>query len=176
MNDTTLQASALRGLVRDAIEHPELLGVLADWIAENYPAARDAEAMVRTGSATIPYLLEWVLGEFGVKGDASLALKGLKIFKEGVKRIYQPRKARQVHPSGTFDKQGRWYPDGDERCGCCRSIRSPSSAWPYSCMVHCRTRTHCEVLLSAGIWGEDVAADARGVAETVRKELLELLA
>lgn len=50
--------------------------------------------------------------------------------------------SRKINPSGTFDKQGRWYPDDDEREECCDSIRSPSRAYPYSYMVHCRSYEH----------------------------------
>ena len=48
--------------------------------------------------------------------------------------------ARVWHPSGDFDDAGRWYPT--RYCDCCESIRSPSRAFPYSLMVHCRTVSH----------------------------------
>lgn len=48
--------------------------------------------------------------------------------------------ARVWHPSGDFDNAGRWYPTN--YCDCCESIRSPSRAYPYSLMVHCRTVAH----------------------------------
>ena len=48
--------------------------------------------------------------------------------------------ARVWHPSGDFDNAGRWYPTN--YCDCCESIRSPSRAYPYSLMNHCRTVSH----------------------------------
>jgi transposase-like protein len=48
--------------------------------------------------------------------------------------------ARVWHPSGDFDNAGRWYPTN--YCKCCESIRSPSRAYPYSLMKHCRTVSH----------------------------------
>lgn len=55
---------------------------------------------------------------------------------------YISRKDRTSHPEGAFDKQGRWYPSEAERCGCCDTVRSPSRAYPYSYMLHCRTVGH----------------------------------
>lgn len=49
---------------------------------------------------------------------------------------------RSKNPEGKFDKQNRWYPSESEACSCCRSVRSPSVAWPYSYLTHCRTATH----------------------------------
>ena len=53
---------------------------------------------------------------------------------------YLNRKARASHPEGSFDNASRWYPD--EYYPCCTQVRSPSRAWPYSLMVHCRTAEH----------------------------------
>jgi len=52
------------------------------------------------------------------------------------------RSHRIKHPSGSFDKQGRWYPDESEKRSCCSAIRSPSTSYPYSLMSHCRTKKH----------------------------------
>jgi hypothetical protein len=49
-------------------------------------------------------------------------------------------KSRKLNPSGSFDRQGRWYPATEHEC--CRSIRRPSRAWPYSFLNHCRTAEH----------------------------------
>ena len=62
--------------------------------------------------------------------------------KEKAMEIFHRRKARLEHHEGTFDKAGRWYPSDDEEQDCCRSIRRPSRAWPYSLMTHCRTLQH----------------------------------
>lgn len=63
---------------------------------------------------------------------------------ELAKALYEwrARKDRRHHPSGKFDKQGRFYPDGNETCECCKGIRSPSVAYPYSLMTHCRSVEH----------------------------------
>ena len=66
---------------------------------------------------------------------------------ETINQIYQRRKSREQHPSGTFDKGGRWYPDSSEHASCCDSIRTPSLNWPYSLMLHCRTKAHIKHML-----------------------------
>lgn len=62
------------------------------------------------------------------------------------REMYVSRKERLSHPDGTFDKGGRFYPSEHETCACCAQVRSPSRAWPYSYMVHCRTLKHCTEL------------------------------
>jgi transcription initiation factor TFIIIB Brf1 subunit/transcription initiation factor TFIIB len=57
-------------------------------------------------------------------------------------RLYINRRDRDEHPSGEFDKKKRWYPKPDERRECCNHIRSPSSMYPYSLLVHCRSIKH----------------------------------
>ncbi len=52
------------------------------------------------------------------------------------------RKNRTEHPAGSFDRAGRWFPADGERCDCCASLRTPSRAFPYSLMLHCRTAAH----------------------------------
>ena len=49
-------------------------------------------------------------------------------------------KERGAHPVGEFDKAGRWWPV--TRYACCESIRTPSRAYPYSLITHCRTVEH----------------------------------
>lgn len=61
---------------------------------------------------------------------------------EEIRDAYVSRADRATHPSGNFDKAGRWYPDNYEVASCCGHVRSPSRAHPYSYMVHCRTRKH----------------------------------
>lgn len=71
-----------------------------------------------------------------------------RITKEVViDHIYRERKERKDHPDGSFDNGGRWYPDEDERCHCCSGIRSPSRAFPYSLMSHCRSKKHVKNLV-----------------------------
>ena len=47
---------------------------------------------------------------------------------------------RRVHPGGTFDHAQRWKPDRE--LACCALIRSPSRAYPYSLLMHCRSIAH----------------------------------
>jgi hypothetical protein len=70
--------------------------------------------------------------------------------------IYRLRKSRITNPNGTFDSKGRWYPDTFELCECCDCIRSPSVRYPYSLMVHCRSKKHITSLLSKHGTGHSV--------------------
>lgn len=63
-------------------------------------------------------------------------------------QMYIDRKNRNGHPEGEFDNAGRWYPAQHEQCACCKYIRQPSRAYPYSLMVHCRTAEHIAHLTS----------------------------
>ena len=49
-------------------------------------------------------------------------------------------RTRRAHPNGTFDGGGRWFPD--ESLACCKMIREPSRAHPYSLLVHQRSLVH----------------------------------
>lgn len=53
---------------------------------------------------------------------------------------YVDLQSRKTHPRGVFDQAGRWMPHKEQEC--CKSIRTPSRAWPWSLMVHCRTMRH----------------------------------
>lgn len=55
------------------------------------------------------------------------------------------RQDRTEHPDGKFDGP-RWYPSDTECQPCCSGIRSPSRAFPWSLMVHCRTIEHVAYL------------------------------
>ena len=59
---------------------------------------------------------------------------------------YILRRDRISHPSGNFDKKGRWYPSEKETASCCSDIRAPSNSFPYSLMIHCRTIKHVATL------------------------------
>jgi hypothetical protein len=56
--------------------------------------------------------------------------------------VHQRRQNREVHPGGTFDKAGRFFPNSDEWSSCCAHVAIPSRAHPYRLMVHCRTLKH----------------------------------
>jgi hypothetical protein len=80
--------------------------------------------------------------------------------------LYLARQARKAHPAGSFDGGRRWLPADTERCDCCRGIRRPSRAWPYSLMQHCRTSKHVAALF--GVQEKElkqVAEALRGVLE-----------
>lgn len=78
-----------------------------------------------------------------------------------IDRIFNARQSRRAHPSGKFDNAKRWYPSEDEECDCCGHIRSPSRSYPFSLMVHCRTKTHIKKLVETyGIDSEDLLSEA----------------
>jgi hypothetical protein len=55
---------------------------------------------------------------------------------------YLERQSQEDSPLGEYDHSGRWYPYLGERRECCRAIRSPSKAFPYSLLKHCMTLRH----------------------------------
>ena len=52
-----------------------------------------------------------------------------------IKEVYKMLKDRAIHPSGGFDKAGRWYAEHADLI----DVRSPSRSYPYSQMAACRT-------------------------------------
>lgn len=64
------------------------------------------------------------------------------VMLEKAAKLFVDRQNRDAHPNGEFDNAKRWYPSKDEKCECCENLRSPSRAYPYSLMVHCRTAKH----------------------------------
>ena len=59
---------------------------------------------------------------------------------------YLARQSQEDSPLGEYDHGGRWYPYLGERRECCRAIRSPSRAYPYSLLKHCMTLRHVAYL------------------------------
>lgn len=49
------------------------------------------------------------------------------------------------HPVGRTD-HGRWNEDSGERAECCRSVRAPSRAYPWSMYKHCFSMKHIACL------------------------------
>jgi len=81
-----------------------------------------------------------------------------------VDAVYEARRDRVVHPEGTFDNAGRWYPSERESCGGSGTqVRGPSRKWPYSYMHRCRTKAHVSNLVRAGLAGADVPPDVERV-------------
>lgn len=64
------------------------------------------------------------------------------VTKEDIKEVYLSLKEREIHPTGTFDKQGRWYAKHRELI----CVRSPSKAYPYSELLACRTHKYVEAI------------------------------
>ena len=62
----------------------------------------------------------------------------IDVRKEAIQEVYQQLKSREIHPSGEFDKSGRWYSANQDLI----SVRSPSRSWPYSEMTACRTKKY----------------------------------
>ncbi len=77
---------------------------------------------------------------------------------------YLDRRDRITNPDGKFDRAGRWYPSESEECDCCSGIRTPSRAYPYSYMVHCRTAAHVAALYNVDV--RDVRKAARQIEKT----------
>ncbi len=69
--------------------------------------------------------------------ELNLSVGVMKAAKEYIKR-----KDRMAHPDGKFDSGGRWYASESEKQTCCQGLRTPSRAYPYSQMVHCRSLAH----------------------------------
>ena len=67
------------------------------------------------------------------------------------KQVYLDRQARKIHPAGHCDKGGRWYPSPEEEQPCCRGIRPPSRAFPWSLMTHCRAMAHVASLYNVDL-------------------------
>ena len=65
---------------------------------------------------------------------------------EIIQSVYLQLKERKIHPSGSFDKAGRWFADRQEAVA---HIRSPSRAYPYSEMVACRTKKYVRFVQEA---------------------------
>jgi hypothetical protein len=86
-----------------------------------------------------------------------------KVFEATVE--YLLRKERYSHPDGKSDKS-RWYPSDTERKICCNSIRSPSRAYPWSLMTHCRSIEHVAMLYGV---------DKTEIKECLKKKNLPLL-
>ena len=73
-------------------------------------------------------------------GEVTMQKKKMDI--QTAAELYRDRQDRASHPAGKMDKKGRWYPADSEWQTCCGAVRSPSRAFPWSYMTHCRTTTH----------------------------------
>jgi hypothetical protein len=62
--------------------------------------------------------------------------------KDIVDEVYRKLKTRKIHPSGKFDKGGRWYADN----GSLIDVRQPSRSYPWSQMQACRTSKYVKAV------------------------------
>ncbi len=64
---------------------------------------------------------------------------------------YFIRLERNENPNGYFDDGGGWYPNLEERCDCYFGKITPSKAYPYSLLIHCRTAIHISQLFEVDL-------------------------
>ena len=62
--------------------------------------------------------------------------------KEIIQAVYEMLQNRKIHPTGTFDKAGRFYATHDDLI----NVRTPSRAWPFSHMNACRTKKYVKAV------------------------------
>jgi hypothetical protein len=67
----------------------------------------------------------------------------MTITNEQIKSVYFDLKERKLHPTGEFDKAGRFYLEHN-----LTNVRSPSRAYPYSQMVAGRTLKYVKALVT----------------------------
>jgi len=85
-------------------------------------------------------------GDPGITGYAALPLgskSDLINSPEFALAIYTLLKNRDINPTGTFDKQGRWYAHNSHLI----SVRRPSASYPYSEMTACRTLKYVRAVI-----------------------------
>lgn len=59
---------------------------------------------------------------------------------------YLARQSRKSRPEGKSDGAGRWRPSAVEYQPCCKGIREPSRAWPFTLLDHCCSAGHVAML------------------------------
>jgi hypothetical protein len=106
------------------------------------------------------------LGSLGARSKSPEELKKEELKKEEankkdvIDKIFVARQERRTHPSGRQDNGGRWFPSNSEECDCCKSVRSPSKAFPWSYMTHCRTKKHVIQLINKlGVYHPSIVAE-----------------
>lgn len=115
-------------------------------------AARGHISLTETGGA---WTAEWIATQEEVEQAAAEHLR---------------RRGRRTHPAGRQDNAGRWFPSDSEWQDCCNEVRSPSRAYPWSYMTHCRTAEHV-----ARVYGVDARALKRATRALsgIRLDLLD---
>ena len=79
--------------------------------------------------------------------------------------LYLGRRDRKSHPDGYLGGGQKWYPSDGERCWCCKYIREPSYAWPWSLNKHCRSIEHIAAL--SGVDETDLRRAVRSLTKKV---------
>ncbi len=69
---------------------------------------------------------------------------------------YLERRTAWPHDQGQVKSGGKWYPNPDEKCCVCNSIREPSCAYPNSLLKHATTMFHISDKI--GVLESDVRA------------------
>ena len=63
-------------------------------------------------------------------------MKGLS--ENDIEKVYFLLKNRVIHPSGSWDSDGRWFAKHSDLI----SVGTPSLRWPYKEMQNCRKRDY----------------------------------
>jgi hypothetical protein len=71
-------------------------------------------------------------------------------------REYLERRTTWPHGQGYLKSCGKWYPNQDEKCCVCDTIREPSCAYPNSLLKHATTMFHISDKI--GVLESDVRA------------------
>lgn len=100
---------------------------------------------------------------------------------------FEDLRDRKSHPEGKFDNAGRWYPS--EYCPCCNNIRSPSRAYPYTLLTHCRSAAHLAYVyeieasdirsaskIGSEVWALKKALEAEKAQKALEKETKKAVA
>jgi hypothetical protein len=157
---TTSFCTLLRSMVSDAARgDAAAVAALADWLMEQHPTKNGLRNDLLAGAD--PWTLARVLTLSDDRNDKRAVRKIEAMVKGIAGQVFRSRQDRSVNPEGEFDKQGRWYPsEREDAGGDGSSVRGPSRAFPYSYMLRCRTRQHCDALVRRSAW-TDVPADVR---------------
>ena len=105
--------------------------------------ATEKTLWIAEGNETVKATYRKLYDAFRIVGFNSRAcsygcVSAVKLEKEDIRKVYEELKNRVIHPSGEFDKTGRFYAENSDII----NVRQPSRAYPYSQMKACRTLTY----------------------------------
>jgi len=118
-------------------------------LSEMIRSKHDPDSLCPTAAASdvLVHTVKNMQQKMNIKNQKRATYFTLKPALAGAIIKYIARADRQEHPSGHFDGAGRWYPS--ETCGpLCHGYRSPSRAYSYSALCHCRSAHHVAGLFS----------------------------